>query len=68
MLSEAREQGRRMKARRIEVGKTQRQLAREVGRSAAYISLIERGVRRPSLELHRRIVRALGVDDFLREA
>jgi transcriptional regulator with XRE-family HTH domain len=53
--------------RRARGSLSQRELAKHIGASAAYLSRIERGERVPSLQLLERIADALGVDlDWLR--
>jgi transcriptional regulator with XRE-family HTH domain len=53
-MRRAREIGKRLRARRVELGLSQRALA-ECGISYAYISRIEAGARRPSVEALRLI-------------
>jgi transcriptional regulator with XRE-family HTH domain len=54
--------GRFMKARREELGLTQRSLARKLGVEGSFIAYIESGRRRPSLALTGKIADALRLD------
>lgn len=54
--------GRRIRERRVEIGRTQADLAAAAAISASYLALIEGGRRRAPLPLLDRIARALGTD------
>ena len=54
--------GERVRERRGELGLTQEEFAERVAMHPTYISLVERGLRNPSLENVCRIARALGVN------
>ncbi len=56
--------GQRIKARRQELGLTLRELADKVGRTASFLSQIERGRSSPSIESLQRISNALDVPIF----
>ena len=43
---------------------TQNELARRIGRSSGYLSLLVNGERSPSAETRRRLMQVLGVSDF----
>lgn len=50
-----------LKKARVRAGLTQAQLARQLGTTQAYVSLLERGFRRPSMSLARRAVTVLNL-------
>jgi len=52
----------RIKADRESRNQTQEQYAKEVGISKTYLSEIERGNRKPTLETVNKLLKALGVD------
>lgn len=54
--------GRRLKALRTVKGLTLEDLASAVGVTKGYLSLVENGIRRPSLEVLDRLAGALDVD------
>ena len=47
-----------------QVNRSQNWLAREIGVSPAYVSMLVNGGRSPSGRIRRRMLKALGVDDF----
>jgi len=59
--------GKILKARRLECGFTQLQLATESSLDVDYVSLLERGLREPSLETVFQLARAMDIDvsDFV---
>lgn len=50
---------RRLRVKRVLVGFSQAELAKRVGKSSAWLSLVERGYLRPSPEMFRRLQAAL---------
>ena len=54
--------GEEVRAARTKAGLTQAQLAKRLGRSQKYVSLIERGSRRLPIEAMMIIMRALGLE------
>ena len=61
--------GKRIQQARERAGLSQDQLAEQLGLSCVFISMIERGVRAPRLEIFVRIANALGVsaDELLQD-
>jgi transcriptional regulator with XRE-family HTH domain len=53
--------GANVRAKRIELGLTQRELGRETGVHPSYISAVERGLRNPRLRTLDRLAKGLGV-------
>jgi transcriptional regulator with XRE-family HTH domain len=58
----AREFGERVRARRIELGKSQEELARDSSLHWSYIGQVERGQRNPTLHNILKLAEVLGVD------
>jgi transcriptional regulator with XRE-family HTH domain len=54
--------GARAKARRVELGLTQEQVAEQVGVKPNYVGYLERGMRKPSDEICCRIADTLGIE------
>lgn len=54
-----------IKKRREELGKTQEQLANEVGVKPSTISLYETGARKPEIERIKKLSQALGINETL---